>query len=300
LKELDGLIVAITGSRRASELAHLIKNFGGVPYIAPTVGIASKELRQAGAEELVRHVMDGRVDYVVFMTGPGTFTIMGMAEKLGLKQDFIKALNRLTIVARSQKPKSALEKHGVKVDIVPTDTHDNTAEGVAKEMKKLDLLGKRIAILWHGRQDDSLKKWLEEDGAQVSMFQVYEYALTLSGSGAIILGKMGFQFTPPELKRILGLVRDAIDAKIDIITFTSPPSARNLFVVATEHNLREKLVDAMNDKVIVVAVGMPTRGAIEENGVRVDVMPDVYKMGPMVKALADYVKVNPNLKLGKT
>ncbi len=299
MKELDGLTIAITGSRRASELAHLIKNFGGVPYIAPTIGIASRELREAGAEELVRHVIDGRVDYVVFMTGPGTFTIMDMAEKLGLKQDFIKALNRLTIVARSQKPKSALEKHGVKVDIVPADTHDNTAEGIARAMKKLDLSGKRVAILWHGHQDDSLKKWLEEDGAQVSMFQVYEYALTLSGSGATILGEMGFQFTAPELKRILELIRDAIDGKIDAITFTSPPSARNLFEVAREHNLRKELVDVMNGKLVVVAVGMPTRRAIEENGVRVDVMPDVYKMGPMVKALVDYVKVNPN-KSGKT
>ncbi len=299
MKELDGLTVAITGSRRASELAHLIKNFGGVPYIAPTVGIASRELREAGAEELVRHVIDGRVDYAVFMTGPGTFTIMDMAEKLGLKQDFIKALNRLTIVARSQKPKSALEKHGVKVDIVPVDTHDNTAEGIARAMKKLDLSGKRVAILWHGHQDDSLKKWLEEDGAKVSMFQVYEYALTLSGSGATILGEMGFQFTAPELKRILELIRDAIDGKIDAITFTSPPSARNLFEVAREHNLRKEFVDVMNGKLVVVAVGMPTRRAIEENGVRVDVMPDVYKMGPMVKALVDYVKVNPN-KSGKT
>ena len=36
---LRGLTVAITGSRRASELAHLVLTFGGVPYVAPTVGI---------------------------------------------------------------------------------------------------------------------------------------------------------------------------------------------------------------------------------------------------------------------
>ena len=300
MKELDGLTVAITGSRRALELAHLVMNSGGIPHIAPTVGIASKELREAGAEELVRSVIDGRVDYVVFMTGPGTFTIMDMAEKLGLEQDFIKALNRLTIVARSPKPKGALEKHGVKVDIVPKDTHDNTAEGIAKEMKKLNLSGKRVAILGHGSIDRNLRGWLEEDGAQVYEYQVYEYGSTLSESGANILERMGFRFTAPEIEKILKLIGDAIDGKIDAITFTSPPSARNLFRVATEHKMREKLVDVMKGKLVVVAVGMPTRKAIEENGVRVDVMPDVYKMGPMVKALVDYVKINPNLKSGKT
>jgi len=36
---LSGITVAITSSRRASELASLVRKFGGVPYIAPTIGI---------------------------------------------------------------------------------------------------------------------------------------------------------------------------------------------------------------------------------------------------------------------
>jgi hypothetical protein len=38
---LSGITVAITSSRRASELASLVRKFGGVPYIAPTIGIRS-------------------------------------------------------------------------------------------------------------------------------------------------------------------------------------------------------------------------------------------------------------------
>lgn len=36
---LDGLTVAITSSRRAGELARIVENLGGKPYIAPTIGI---------------------------------------------------------------------------------------------------------------------------------------------------------------------------------------------------------------------------------------------------------------------
>lgn len=295
MKGLEGLIVAVTGSRRASELAHVIESMGGKAYIAPTVGIET-DLQTSGAEALIRNVIDGKVDFCVFMTGPGTFGVMGLAEKLVLKDEFVRALNQIKIVARSPKPKVALEKHGVKVDIMPEDTHDNTAEGIAKAMARLDLSGKKVAILCHGAMDSFLRSALEAKGASVQEAQVYVYGLSLTEGGASILGKMGFQYLSPEEQRIVELIRDLVAGKIDAITFTSPPSARNLFAVAIAHDLKDDLVKAMNAKTIVVAVGMPTRNEIGKHGANVDVMPDVYKMGPMMKALVDYVNVNPELR----
>jgi len=82
---LNGLTVAVTGSRRASELAHLISNMGGIPYVAPTVGIVARSANEANAESFIKTA--GEVDYVVFMTGPGVFTVMEMAEKLNFKEE---------------------------------------------------------------------------------------------------------------------------------------------------------------------------------------------------------------------
>jgi uroporphyrinogen-III synthase len=53
--------------------------------------------------------------------------------------------------------------------------------------------------------------------------------------------------------------------------------------------LKEPLQYHLNKNVIVVAVGPSTMKAIEENYVHVDVMPDVYKMGAMIKSLSDYL-----------
>jgi uroporphyrinogen-III synthase len=105
---------------------------------------------------------------------------------------------------------------------------------------------------------------------------------------------MGFQYVEPDEKKVVKLIEDMAAGKIHVITFTSPPSARNLFAIAKKHKMNDVLKKAM-EKVAVAAVGLPTASSIEKNGVSVDVMPEVYKMGPMMKALAEYVQKNPGL-----
>ncbi len=203
-----------------------------------------------------------------------------------MEEKLLTALRNVTIVARSSKPKKALAEHGVETDIVPDD---NTAEGIAKVLKDHDLSGKRIAVLWHGSYSPRLKEELESGGALVFESSTYAYSLDLAESGAQILEKMGFDYVRPDLGKVLQLIEDLSRGRLDAITFTSPPSARNLFQIAEAHRVRESLQRSLNERIIVVAVGPATRNALAENGVHADVMPEMYKMGPMVKALEDYV-----------
>ena len=282
---LKGLTVAVTGSRRASELARLISNFGGVPYVAPTVGIDVQEDVGLQVDGFVQRIVGAECEYAVFMTGPGVYLLMAKAEKRGVQREMVNSLNRLSVVARSQKPQKVLEQYGVRVSLVPSD---NTAEGIAVEMVKLDLQRKRVAILWHGAPAGILRQELEQHGAEVFEAQAYHYSPELEKSGAEVLGALGFQYVPPEHQKVLQLIRDVLDGTIHIVTFTSPPSARNLFRTAEEHGLCADLRRKMHADVLVVAVGPPTRRAIEEHSVSVDVMPAIYKLGPMVRAIADY------------
>jgi uroporphyrinogen-III synthase len=118
-KPLRGLTVAITGSRRAAELARLIAGFGGIPYVAPTVGIEGREDSPTEAAAFIRAILEGGVDYAVFMTGPGVYSLMSAADSLGLKQRLVEGLKRVTVVGRSFKPKKALIEHGVETQIIP-------------------------------------------------------------------------------------------------------------------------------------------------------------------------------------
>lgn len=287
---LQGLTVAVTGSRRASELAQLIANLGGVPYVAPTVGIEVQEETDRQTEALIHRMVDGEIDYAVFMTGPGVYRLMSMAGRLGVEQVVIDALNRAVVIARSPKPQKVLERYGVRVSLVASD---NTSEGIAAEMAQFDLHGKRVAILWHGETNAMLRETLEKQGAKVFEAVAYRYALELEERGAEVLAAVGFKSLPPEEQRILELIRELAEGKIQVITFTSPPSARNLFRFAEAHGLDEGLRGSLNRQVVVVAVGLPTRRALEENGVAVDVVPEVYKLGPMMRATVEYLAQHP-------
>jgi uroporphyrinogen-III synthase len=287
---LEGLTVAVTGSRRASELAQLITNLGGVPYVAPTVGIEVRPDADRETEGLIRDILGRKIYCTIFMTGPGVYRLMSTAERLGVGQELVEALNHTHVIARSQKPQRVLERYGIRVSLVPSD---NTSEGVAAEMETRDLTGKEVAVLWHGNSHAGLRETLLRQGAAVYEAVTYRYSLELEERGAAVLAAVGFKSLPPEEARILELIHDTGGGKIDIITFTSPPSARNLFSFAAAHGLEEDLGRSLNERVLVVAVGPPTRRAIEEHAVQVDVMPDVFKLGPMMRATAEHLASCP-------
>ncbi|MGZ8926564.1 MAG: uroporphyrinogen-III synthase, partial [Nitrososphaeraceae archaeon] len=283
---LAGLTVAITGSRRASELAHLVTSFGGRPYLAPTVGIEASQDISKEAEFFINKILEERVDYVVFMTGPGVYSLMSAAKNLRIEKKFVEALQKTTVIARSLKPKIALTNHGIKTDIIP---EENTAEGIAKLLKSFSMAGRNVAVLWHGSYSPLLKDELHDMGAEVFESSTYRYSLELTESGARILESMGFKYIPPDEAKVVKLIEDIGKGCIDAITFTSPPSARDLFNIAESYSLREPLQHYLNKEVIVVAVGPSTMKTLNENNIHVDVMPEVYKMGPMIKSLSDYV-----------
>ena len=280
------MTVAITGSRRASELAHLITSFGGRPYLAPTVGIEARQDISKEAEFFINKILEERIDYVVFMTGPGVYSLMSTAKNLGIEKKFAEALQNTIVIARSLKPKIALANHGIKTDIIP---EENTAEGIVKLLKSFSMAGRNIAVLWHGSYSPLLKNELHAVGAKVFEASTYRYSLELKESGARILEMMGFKYISPDELKVVKLVEDIGKGLVDAITFTSPPSARDLFKIAEAYYLKEPLQYHLNKEVIVVAVGPSTMKAIEENYVHVDVMPDVYKMGTMIKSLSDYL-----------
>jgi uroporphyrinogen-III synthase len=282
------LTVAITASRRASELAHIVESFGGKPYIAPTIGIEA-DLKKPSKDVLLflNKVTEGDIDYVIFMTAPGVFSLISIAHILGLEEKLVQSLTHITIVARSLKPKMALKKYGVEIDFVP---EENTAEGVSKLLLDKGVIGKKIAILWHGEYPRKLKDNLYKAGAEsVIEASTYKYSLELKKEGASILKSMGFDYIAPDEKKVIHLIHDIVAGKISSITFTSPPSARDLVEIARVNDLSEVLKKSLNTNVVVVAVGPSTKSTLEENGIDVHVMPQTFKMGPMIKALDEFV-----------
>jgi uroporphyrinogen-III synthase len=296
---LDGLTVAITSSRRAGELARIVENLGGRPYIAPTIGIET-DLKNPKEDVLkfLDNVISGDVDYVVFMTGPGIFSLFSIAAKLGLEDKLIHSLSKATVVARSMKPKMVLKKYGIEVNLVP---EENTAKGVLRLLLASGVTGKKIAILWHGDYPEQLKDVLYRASA-VSVIEAstYRYSISLKEEGASILESMGYDYVAPNEKRVIQLIDKIIAGKINSVTFTSPPSVHDLFKIADINNVSQELKNSLNANVVVVAVGPSTKNALEEYRINVHVMPQIFKMGSMIKALDDYVSRRKQLTSDRT
>jgi uroporphyrinogen-III synthase len=281
---MTGLRIAITCSRRASELAHLVENFGGIPHIAPTTAIHAMQYTPA-IENFIRRIMEGRIDYVIFMTAPGVHLFMLAARNFGSEQKLVEALNQTIIVSRSFKPKHALAQHGVRTDIVP---EENTSDGIVSILSNYDIHHKEIAILSHGAAPVGLKEQLTIAGAYVIEYSIYRYSLEPNETGAEILSSMGFKSKIPEEQKVIEVIKELNNGLIDAITFTSPPAVRGLFKIAEIHHMKESLLSGLNNHTIIAAVGPSTKKALEQHSVKVDIVPKVYKIGPMIKALSDY------------
>jgi uroporphyrinogen-III synthase len=288
--------VVVTGSRRAAEQSVLVSNLGGRPYVVPTVGISLPAGDSDVEPFLKKLVSPPGVDYAVFMTATGVRAMMLAAERLGMKDSVLGVLNshQTTVVARSGKPRGELARTGVKVDASPP-REEATAAGILKLLRTRGLAGKRVAILWHGSKNEALGQGILSEGAlDLAECLTYRYSTVLEPEGAEVLGSIGFRYAAPDERAVVQLVREVVERtrRIDAITFTSPPAVANLFEVAAEHGLEERLVEALGGRgdIVVVAVGPSTRSELEEHGARVDVMPEVSAMGAMMNALADHVK----------
>jgi uroporphyrinogen-III synthase len=285
---LTNLTIAVTGSRRAHELAHIIRSFGGRPYIAPTIGIEITASSAEQGRQFIMKILREKPDYVVFMTGPGVYSLMDIAKESGIQELLITALHNTLIVCRSDKPKIVLSHFKLKANLIPKE--ENTAIGILRLLQNYDLRGKKIAIFWHGSYSRVLRDELQKSGANVFESFTYTYSSKLDTAGALILEKMGFKYESPIESIVVKLIEEINNGVIDVITFTSPPSAQELFRIATKHNLEISLKKFLNTKIIVVVVGPSTRKVLEENNVQVDVMPEIYKMGSMISALSDFFK----------
>lgn len=286
---LRGIIVAITSSRRASELADIVRNFGGIPYVAPTIGIRNNIPLTSECNRFIDIVSHEKMHFFICMTGVAVFNLFRKIKNSHQLGNVIEKLSDTVVIARSNKPATELRKFGISTDFVPDM---NTIEGVFDLIRKFDLKKKNIGILWHGDFSVSFKEKLDSLGAKVFDFSSYSYSIRVEEKNSSILKEMGYDYVAPTDEKIRKLIEDIMEGNIDAITFTSPPAVKELFEFAKTNNKIDLLKDRLNHNVLVVSVGPSTSKMIEKFQIKVDVIPSTYHMGAMVKELADFIVSN--------
>jgi uroporphyrinogen-III synthase len=182
----------------------------------------------------------------------------------------VAALRQATLVCRGPKPTAAVKRHGLTPDIVPAKPF-TTPELVAA-LEGVDLQGRTVAVAHYGERNAALDAALSARGARVTDVCPYEWAL------------------PENIEPLENLARNAVGL-VDAMAFTSQVQVRNLFAVARRLGVADRLKAAMNEDIIVATVGPVCADALKEVGVTPDVQPAEPKMGPLLRALADYIEL---------
>jgi uroporphyrinogen-III synthase len=262
---LDGLRVVAFESRRATEIAELIRRHGGEPIIAPSV----QEVPlgdNAAALEFMRRLDAGAIDIVVLMTGVGLRTLVATVAGEWPRERVAPALARATVVARGPKPAAAVRELGLQADI--TVAEPNTwREILAALDAQLPVAGKRIAVQEYGVPNQEFLAGLEVRGADVLRVPVYRWAL------------------PADIGPLRAAIHELCGATVDVALFTSATQVYHLFQVTADQDEAARLRAAFA-KVLVASIGPVCSAALREHGLAPDLEPEHAKMGQLVGEVA--------------
>jgi len=258
-----GLKVVSFESRRAAEMAQLIRKQQGEPIVAPSMREAPIE-RNEEAFRFAERLFAGEFDMMILLTGVGT-RILNQALATRYAPDrFAEALRRITVVPRGPKPVAVLRE--LKVPVTVSVPEPNTWREVLAATEGRP--ERRIAVQEYGRPSAELIGGLRARGAEVTTVRVYQW----------------------DLPEDTGPLREAAERiaaeEVDVALFTTSVQIDHLLRVAADKGL-EDYVRAAFSKMVVASVGPATTEALEDNGIHPDFEPSHPKMGFLVQETAD-------------
>ncbi len=262
---LQGLRVVSFESRRAKEMAELIRRYGGEPIVAPSMREIPLSENHA-ALDLLPQLEAGKFDLLILMTGVGTRTLNEALRTQFSQERITAALRRTTLVSRGPKPVAALKELGLEPAF--TAPEPNTwRELLATLSSQLDLRGKRIAVQEYGIPNPQLVTALERLGASVVSVPIYRWAL------------------PEDLGPLRAAIQKILRADADVALFTNGAQVEHLFKVAGEEKAEERLRIAMQ-KIVIASVGPVCTEVLEQFGLKPDLEPAHPKMGSLIAEVA--------------
>lgn len=177
-----------------------------------------------------------------------------MAERLQLRPDLVAGLRRITTVCRGPKPTAALRGFGVAPTLTAREAF--TSAEVIDAFASMELKGRRVLLFHYGERSDALAETLLAREAILEEQWLYRWRL------------------PENTTDLERLVSDIIRGDVDALAVTCQIQFRHLFQIAERLGRDGDLVRALNERVVVAAVGPTCHAILQVHGVDVHVMPE--------------------------
>ena len=234
MPDLRDRIIAITRSDEdALEFSQLVNQEGGRVVAIPAIQIVPADAKVAG--RFIDLMERKRHDYCAFMSAQAVKVLFGLAgEKV------VDVLARTSVIAVGPKTKQELERHGIRVDLVPERF---SSIGLVELMSGKEPRGKNMIIPRSGEANDYATKALSDLGMEVD--EVFLYSARTADVTQ----------TWQEFVNLL------TQKKIDAIVFTSASNVRSFFeIMGRMHAELHKDVD-------MISIGPFTTAELARKGI---------------------------------
>jgi uroporphyrinogen-III synthase len=246
-------------SRRATEIAELIRRQGGRPFVAPSMREVPLETNDA-AFAFAERLFAGAFDMVVLLTGVGTRQLTRLLAERYPETAFPEALRKVTLVARGPKPVAALRGMGLAPAMIAPEPN-TWRELLAVTEGRPE---RSIAVQEYGRSSPELLAGLRARGAEVTTVRVYRWEL------------------PEDIGPLQEAVSRLAAGEFEVVLFTTAIQIAHLTRIARDAGLEEAVLEALR-RARVCSIGPTTTEALEEFGIHPAMEPSHPKMGILVR-----------------
>jgi uroporphyrinogen-III synthase len=195
-------------------------------------------------------------DWLILTSVNGVEAMWGRISRLRLRRGIVEDVR---IAAIGPATKEAIEKRGVRVDVVPKEY---VAESVVRSLKRR-VKGKRVLLVRAKVARDVIPRELRKAGAIVDVVEAYETVV------------------PQSSRRRLQVTLNSPKRRPHVVTFTSSSTVRNFVeLLGTSTRTRKELLG-----VRTASIGPVTSSTLRELGLKVDVQAREFTIPGLVAAI---------------
>jgi uroporphyrinogen-III synthase len=265
---LAGLRIVVGRARhQASALSSGLRELGAEVIEIPFIEIRKPRSYQP-LDTALKNLQD--YDWLILTSVNGADALWKRIRKLRLTKRHFK---HLKVAAIGPATKKAIEKRGIKVNVVP---EEYVAESVVESLRD-QVAGKRVLLARARVARDVIPRELRKLGAEVDVVEAYETVIPRSS-----------------LTRLRAILKNS-NRRPDVITFTSSSTVRN-FANLTGKNVRrgrprQRKASPLDD-VRFVSIGPVTSSTLRELGLPVDLEAKEYTIPGLINAIVS-ARVKP-------
>ena len=255
-RPLFGKRVLVTRSRtQASRMCQLLEDAGAIPVELPAIAIAPPDdftPLDAAINRLSSY------HWVIFASVNAVDSVF---QRLDCQGRDSRAFGKTRVGAIGPATSAALERRGIRPDFTPSRSVSSAA---LEELSALAWNGKSALLPAADIGRDELAEGLSRLGASVERITAYRTV------------------TPPDAAQ---RARDAFAGGIDIVTFTSSSTVRNLLSLLNDGNGPGR--DALSGT-LIASIGPVTSATARELGLKVDIEAEQHTVDGLADALVNH------------